>query len=234
MKKISRVGLPAKNSGGLQVSVLILILVCFSLAYSSATAYGGSAQFGCVAPGCAGGQRTSAPQPRCAIELTCTDDYVQLGYSDGVCFRATCPGIWGLIHRRVDQASYRRRVFTYRHYHFRGYWDLKDEGAVQSGIAPLRELFLVLPDDLIELRLADQDCKARIEIKNLGYIKKGSVEELKKWLAYHSYLDGPALQRAAESKADTNRGCNQPLPWGHNLWSGVVGMGRFLGLPTCW
>ncbi len=176
----------------------------------------------------------SMPRPQCGIELTCTDQPVQLGYSDGVCFRATCPGIWGVTHRRIDQASYRRRVFTYRHYHFTGYWDLKDQGAVQSGPVPLRELFLVLPDDLIELRLADPDCNARIEIKNLGYVKKGSVCELQKWLAYQSYLDGPALRRAAESESSSNKYAHCPVPYGDSLWSRIVGLGQILNIPTCW
>ncbi len=134
------------------------------------------------------GQRRRAPQPRCGIEMTCTDSFIQVGYSDGVCFRSSCPGIWAIMHRRVDQASFRRRLITYRHYHFQGYWELKSQGTLESGLVPLRELFLVLPDDLIEFRLAEPDCLAKVELKNFGYVKKGSLCELQKWLARHRYL----------------------------------------------
>ena len=116
-----------------------------------------------------------------------------LGYPQGVCFRATCPGIWGLIHTRADQASFRRRFFTYRHYSFRGYWDLKDQGVIEAGAAPVRELFLVLPEDLIEFKLTDPDCYARIEIRKLGYIKTGNVRELQEWLACNSYMEKAGL-----------------------------------------
>ena len=88
------------------------------------------------------------------------------------------------MHRRADQASFRRRDFTYRHYAFKGIWQLKDQGAIESGPAACRELFLVLPEDLIEFKLRDPDCNTAIEIRSLGYIKTGTVEELKKWLAY--------------------------------------------------
>jgi hypothetical protein len=137
-------------------------------------------------PAC--GPRTS-PHPECGLEITCTDKPVLLGNPQGVCFRATCPGIWGLIHTRVDQASFRRRFFTYRHYAFRGYWDLKDQGVIEAGPAPVRELFLVLPEDLIEFKLTDPDCFARVEIKKLGYIKTGNVLELQEWLACNSYME---------------------------------------------
>ena len=63
-------------------------------------------------------QGRTADGPSCGMEITCTDRPLQLGYSDGICFRATCPGIWALIHKRVDQASFRRRFMTYRHYSF--------------------------------------------------------------------------------------------------------------------
>ena len=100
------------------------------------------------------------------------------------------------MHKRADQASFRRRYFTYRHYAFNGTWDLKNQGAIESGPTAFRELFLVLPDDLIEFKLRDPDCNAAIEITNLGYIKKGTVDELKKWLAYNVYLEKPVFQGA--------------------------------------
>jgi hypothetical protein len=145
-------------------------------------------------PDCA--QAGSRNGPSCGIEITCTDKPIQLGYSDGVCFRATCPGIWGLVHKRADQASFRRRYFTYRHYSFNGTWELKNQGAIESGPTAFRELFLVLPDDLIEFKLRDPDLNAAVEITNLGYIKKGTVDELKKWLAYNVYLERPVFQGA--------------------------------------
>jgi hypothetical protein len=112
---------------------------------------------------------------------------VVLGYSQGVCFRASCAGVRALLHSRLDQASFRRRLFSYRHYQFRGYWDLKDQGTLEAGSATVRELFLVLPGDLIELKLTSPDSGARIEVQNLGYLKKGSLAELQQWLAYQSY-----------------------------------------------
>lgn len=128
-------------------------------------------------------------QPECGLELTCTDKPVLLGYPRGVCFRATCPGIWGLIHTRADQTSFRRRIFTYRHFAFKGYWELKDQGVIEAGPVPQRALFLVLPDDLIEFRLLAPDPCAKIDVSELGYIKKGSLAELQRWLAYRVYMD---------------------------------------------
>lgn len=140
--------------------------------------------------------RRPLSSPVCGLELTCTNEPVMLGHPQGVCFRATCSGVWGLLHERVDQSSFRRRLFAYRHYTFRGYWDLKDQGVIEAGAAKQRELFLVLPEDLIEFRLLEPDPLARIALRNLGYIEKGSIEELKRRLAYERYLeraeDGPS------------------------------------------
>lgn len=167
------------------------------------------------APRCA--PPSNKDQPECGIEITCTDGPVQLGYTQGVCFRATCPGIWAVIHRRIDQKSFRERFLTYRHYSFAGYWKLKDAGIIGSGPVDLRELFLVLPEDLIEFRLAGPDCNARVELRNLGYLKKGSVCELQRWLADHAYFAGPALaaQQEAALKAEQKKqacGANGRLP----------------------
>jgi hypothetical protein len=175
-------------------------------------------------------------QPECSLELTCTDKPTLLGHPQGVCFRATCPGIWGLIHTRADQASFRKRFFTYRHYAFRGYWDLKDQGVIEAGPAPVRELFLVLPEDLIEFKLTDPDCYARIEIRKLGYIKTGNVCELQEWLAYNSYMEKAGL--------NANNRISGPLPYGGCLtgasWleraqgaaiGGLFSVGRTIGLP---
>lgn len=142
-------------------------------------------------PPCGVDQPAGSHRISCGIELTCTDKAMQLGYLDGVCFRATCPGIWALMHKRIDQASFRRRYFTYRHYGFNGTWQLKTQGSIESVPAPSRELFLVLPDDLIEFRLQDPDTNTRVEIINLGYIRKGTIGELKHWLAYNTYLENP-------------------------------------------
>lgn len=183
-----------------------------------------------------GRQRDSNRGPSCAIELTCTDKPVQLGYSDGACFRATCPGIWAIVHKRADQASFRRRYFTYRHYEFKGIWILKNQGAVESGPTQFRELFLVLPEDLIEFKLRDPDANAAIEITSLGYIKKGSVEELKKWLAYNIYLERPVF-RTAESESSRGQQARSPWypgsPYGYAdiIVSPINFVGRFFGLP---
>jgi hypothetical protein len=187
-----------------------------------------------ASPEC-GSDRTERRGPGCSIELTCTDKPVQLGYSDGVCFRATCPGIWALTHKRADQASFRRRYLSYRHYAFTGTWELKNQGAIESGPTAFREMFLVLPEDLIEFKLRDPDMNAGIEVTNLGYIKKGSIEELKKWLAYNTYLERPILQ-TPESES---RGSQGGDPWYRGSSAGyselivnpITYMGRVLGLP---
>ncbi|AFM26011.1 hypothetical protein [Desulfomonile tiedjei] len=181
-----------------------------------------------------GSQRQSRPE--CGLELTCTDKPVLLGNSQGVCFRATCPGIWGLIHTRADQASFRRRFFTYRHYAFRGYWDLKDQGVIETGAAPIRELFLVLPEDLIEFRLNDPDCYARVEIKKLGYIKTGNLCELQEWLAYNSYLEKAELNNNSNVSCPVPLGsCSKNANWLDHARGAAVGglftLGRKIGLP---
>gem|GEM_PF-2786072 len=142
----------------------------------------GGSRNGCV-------QDRSTSTPACALEMTCTDCDLQVGYSAGICFRATCAGIWAMTHQRIDQASFRRRVVTYRHYSFDGTWQLKNQGSFVSYEAALRELFLVLPGDLIEFRLMDPDCNAKVNVRNLGYMKKGDVADLQQWLAYRMYME---------------------------------------------
>ena len=182
-----------------------------------------------------GAQDQRSSQPECGLELTCTDKPAMLGHSRGVCFRATCPGIWGLIHTRVDQTSFRRRFFTYRHYSFRGYWDLKDQGVIEAGAVPVRELFLVLPEDLIEFKLTDPDCYAKVEIRKLGYIKTGSVQELQKWLAYNSYMEKAGLN--GNDPIPDHRpsaGCSPGASWADQACRKTIGrmlsVGRSLGL----
>jgi hypothetical protein len=121
--------------------------------------------------------------------MTCGKGPFVLGAPAGVCFRASCPGVWGLLLSRLDQASFRRRFVSFRHYHFEGIWELVAQGTLEAGPSATRELFLVLPGDLIELTLTDPDPHARIEARSLGYIKTGCVAELQEWLAYHSYLE---------------------------------------------
>ena len=172
------------------ILVGVIGVVSIPLLVSSQTLQKCSIPAGCAQPS----QERSTSQPSCGIEITCTDKPVQLGYASGVCFRATCPGVWALIHKRVDQASFRRRYITYRHYSFNGNWNLKDQGVIESTINPFRELFLVLPDDLIQFELRDPDCNAEVEVRNLGYIKRGSVDELRHWLAYNVFMERPALE----------------------------------------
>ncbi|MEI6134891.1 MAG: hypothetical protein WCP72_07940 [Desulfomonile sp.] len=134
--------------------------------------------------------RAGQPLPlQNSIEITCTDKPVQLGFSGGVVFSATCPGIWAITHQRIDESSFRRRFFSYRHYTFKGYWEIKDQGMIESIHNPSRELFMVLPEDLIEFKLLEPDCFARIDVKNIGFVKKGSICELQEWLAYNSYME---------------------------------------------
>jgi hypothetical protein len=175
-------------------------------------------------------------QPECGLELTCTDKPVLLGYPQGVCFRATCPGIWGLIHTRADQTSFRRRFLTYRHYAFKGYWELKDQGVIEAGATPVRELFLVLPEDLIEFKLTDPDCYAKIEIRKLGYIKTGNLRELQEWLAYNSYMENAGFNGKNQiSGRGPCSGCLPATSWWDQTRGATVGgllsVGRAIGLP---
>lgn len=124
-----------------------------------------------------------------SIEITCTDKPVQLGFSGGVIFRATCPGIWAITHQRIDESSFRRRFFSYKHYTFKGHWEIKDQGMIEAIHSPTRELFMVLPADLIEFRLLEPDCYSKIDVTNVGYIKKAGICELQEWLAYNSYME---------------------------------------------
>jgi len=119
-----------------------------------------------------------------------------------------------LIHSRADEASFRRRLFTYRHYSFKGSWDLKDQGVIEAGAAPVRELFLVLPDDLVELKLTDPDRYAKVEIRSLGYIKTGNVRELQEWLAYNSYLEKVELNGNSPTRGlAQSSGCLTGTSW---------------------
>lgn len=124
-----------------------------------------------------------------SIEITCTDKPVQLGFSGGVVFRASCPGIWAIMHQRIDESSFRRRFFSYRHFTFKGYWETKDQGMIEAIPTPTRELFMVLPGDLIEFKLLEPDCYCKIDVTNIGYIKKAGLCELQEWLAYNSYME---------------------------------------------
>jgi len=182
------------------------------------------------------GRVTTTGGPSCGIDMTCTDGPLQLGYSDGICFRATCPGIWALVHKRVDQASFRRRFITYRHYRFVGYWELKDQGVIESGPISLRELFVVMPDDLIEFKLRDPDCNAAIEVRNLGYIKRGSPKELERWLAYHVYLERPEpVQSAARAQNGGAYSGSCAGGWensANGMLSRLLSLGRCIGLPN--
>jgi hypothetical protein len=172
------------------VRLMPAVLMLFSSIFVTESNAGGSLQDCSVPASQASCGPTTAPRgPECGIEMTCAGGPIQLGYSSGVCFRASCPGVWGIVHERIDQASFRRRLLTYRHYTFRGYWDLKDQGVIESGVAPLRALFLLMPEDLIEFRLSDPDPSAKIELRELGYVKKGTVEELQRWLAYRVYME---------------------------------------------
>lgn len=182
-----------------------------------------------------GGARQPSPQPECGLELTCTDKPVLLGYPQGVCFRATCPGIWALIHTRADQSSFRRRFFTYRHYSFKGYWDLKDQGVIEAGAAPVRELFLVLPEDLIEFKLTDPDCYAKVEIRKLGYIKTGNLRELQEWLAYNSFMEKAGLNGNDQILGQRpSAGCSPGASWldqaCRTTIGGMISVGRTIGL----
>ncbi len=235
-------GIKSDSYSRTRVQVIIGILVCaitvstvFIMIFASVAAAGDALEK-CSIPGpsqTGSRQGRTSDTPTCGIELTCTDRPVQLGYSDGVCFRATCPGIWALIHRRVDQASFRRRFVTYSHYSFAGNWELKDRGVIESGQVPLRELFLVLPDDLIEFKLRDPDCNSAIEVKNLGYVKMGSVDELKRWLAYNVYLEQPNRGDSAGNEEGASPHPDRLGQLTGSAVSGILSLGRSLGLPFC-
>lgn len=194
-----------------------------------------------------GGSCRNAPEnrrPECALEISCLDEPVQLGYAGGVCLRASCPGIVAILHRRADEASFRRRFFTYRHFSFNGTWEQKDQGMIEASQARLRELFLVLPGDVIEFRMADSDCNARIDLRNLGYIKKGDVCELQKWLAYNWFMEMPNIsERDRTQRAQTTPQRSGTAPCvpenafrqmgGTGIFDHMLQLGRDLGLPLC-
>lgn len=172
------------------VFLLATLLALVSAASIETSHSGGFPQQSCAPqPPSPCGSQAGPAAPECGIEMTCVTGPLQLGSTSGICFRATCPGVWGIVHQRIDQNSFRRRIFAYRHYAFRGYWDLKDQGLIESGPVRQRALFLVLPDDLIEFRLVEPDPYAQVEVRDLGYIKKGSVQELQTWLAYRLYIE---------------------------------------------
>ena len=94
----------------------------------------------------------------------------------------------------------------------------------------------MLPEDLIEFKLTDPDCYARMEIRKLGYIKTGNVRELQEWLAYNSHMEKAGL--------NANDQISGPVPYGGCLtgasWlqhargaaiGGLFSMGRTIGLP---
>jgi len=114
---------------------------------------------------------------------------------------------------------------------------LKDQGVIEAGAVPLRELFLVLPEDLIEFNLTDPDCHAKVEIRKLGYIKTGNLVELQEWLAYYRYLEkaGPADGvHADDGRASLN--CSPGSSWLDRTCISTVdrlfSLGRFIGLPV--
>ncbi len=210
------------------VAVIIAVTVCSTMLLQ--------AQAGPRIQKCPGRVSAPGPQPQCGMELTCTDKFVRLGFPDSVCFRASCPGVWALIHKRTDQTSFRRRYFQYRHYNFAGHWVLKDQGTIEASVDPARELFLVLPDDLIEIRLASPDCHAKVDVRNLGYIKKGSVVELQKWLAYRSRMENPARtanRPPAPGCGPPARACAPPT-WLDQCRAPLADLFSTIGLPLTW
>jgi hypothetical protein len=174
--------------------------------------------------------------PECATELTCTDRPVLLGHPRGMCFRAPCSGVWALLHTRLDQTSFDRRFFSYRQFQFGEGWDLKDQGTIEAGPVAVRELFLVLAGDLIEFTVAEPVPHARIEVRNLGYIRKGTVAELQQWLAYQTYwenLEGQRCQQPrssnqdAKGRSDLRTGCGSQ----EGILSRVLAVRPVLGFP---
>jgi len=217
---------------------LVTILTVISGIVSTPLFASGQALQKCSIPMGAGqsSQQCLTSQPSCGLEITCIDRPVQLGYNNGVCFRATCPGVWAVIHKRVDQASFRRRFIVYKHYSFSGNWNLKDQGVVEAGANTMRELFLVLPDDLIQFELRDPDCNAAIEVRNLGYIKKGTPDELKHWLAYNVYLERPEQLEPVSGPGKMHHvsgSCPNPLErLANEMLSRIFSLGRSIGLAT--
>ncbi len=140
--------------------------------------------------------RSVQNRPKCSMDITCLDETVLLGNQLGVCIRADCPGIVAILHQRSDEASFRRRFISYRHFAFEGDFVLKDRGTIESGPVRTRELFLVLPGDVIELRTEGEDCLAKIDVRNLGYVKKGNLCELQNWLAEKTFMEMPYLTQS--------------------------------------
>ena len=181
-------------------------------------------------------------RPECALEISCLDEPVQLGYTGGACLRASCPGIVAILHRRADEASFRRRFFTYRHFSFNGSWEQKDQGMIEASQVRLRELFLVLPGDVIEFRMADSDCNTRIDLRNLGYIKKGDMCELQRWFAYNRFMEMSNISERDRTQSAQNTPqhsasapCVTENPFRQMVGAGILDQmlqfGRDLGFP---
>lgn len=136
-------------------------------------------------------KESSETRPECALDVTCSDEAVRLGNRAGVCFRSDCAGVVAILHKRNDEVSFRRRFVSYRHFAFEGRFVLKDQGTLESGPVLSRELFLVLPGDIIEFRTDGDDCLAKIDLRNLGYVKRGSLCELQHWLSEKTFMEIP-------------------------------------------
>ncbi|MFC1833189.1 hypothetical protein ACFL2Q_00470 [Thermodesulfobacteriota bacterium] len=175
-------------------------------------------------------------RPCCSVELSCSDKPIFLGYPAGVCFRATCSGIWGLRHARLDQKSLCPKTFTYRHYRFRGDWQLEDQGTIQSDTSPRRELFLVLPGDLVEFKLPRPDRNVGIEVANMGYVKKGSVAELRQWLAKRTYMEYSGLVEVQRERFKQRQRQHRSMPRYHfgSQYAPVLSEIRSIGRAVLW
>jgi hypothetical protein len=142
--------------------------------------------------------------------------------------------VWAMRHTGMDQTSFSRRTFSYKHYQFSGKWELRDQGTIEAGAA-VRELFLVFPGDLIEFRLTEPDPCAKIEIKGLGYIVKGTSAEIQRWFACHAYMEKLEAhdRRRLESgnrEATAPESCPIPCPppqaWGRGILSPLSIIGQ--------
>ncbi len=205
---------PATRASG---ASLVTRVVCFSFLAMLLMASPSLIDLSCAdeATHCRQRPESSRAAPECALDITCLDQPVRLGNRAGACLRADCPGVVAVLHQRSDEASFRRRFFSYRHFAFEGQYVLKDRGVLESGPVRARELFFVLPGDVIEFKIDGEDCLAKIDVQSLGYLKKGSLCELQHWLAEKTFMEMPnrdALPgtRSASTASSAQGACQIP------------------------
>lgn len=236
MRTVNRLGVV--NVLGAQSQKSVIQLICLTLCVLGLLFFTSPCLAGEIVHSPRSSGSTQA-MPECALDITCMDQAVRLGNLSGVCLRADCPGVFAVLHQRTDEVSFRRRFLSYRHFAFEGRYVLKDQGTMESGPVRSRELFFVLPGDVIEFRIDGSDCLAKIDLRNLGYVKKGPLCELQHWLAEKTFMEIPNGNQPGATEASTmehqvRRPCQLPDSLssydGTTIFYGLVGALKRLNL----